>query len=155
MTTRTRYLITYRYPGSFFPEEATEEVVGPEPSWEDLVMAAPVADNKSGWCSRDGWYAASVKRIEEELFIGSESGAQRWIQTDFTIVTRYVVGTEVHMDEIPEDTDEGPGRNRVLKANIRDNDPQAIGVITRCGNWQLRCDYDVVVAPKDALRGQA
>jgi archaellum component FlaG (FlaF/FlaG flagellin family) len=139
MTTRTRYTAEYLYPGSFMPEETYVTI--PEPTLSAAIVYGP---DEPGYFSKDGWYAVLIKTVTEKQYV-SDDGDVTWLREGQTEVEKIIVGREVHVDS-PEIS--GPEHN-ILRSNIRGNsrDPyKNLAVHTRSGNWQIRSDWDRVVA---------
>ncbi len=136
--TRTRFLATYNYPGSFFPESTTKEITAPT-----FATAVAEGPDEAGYFKKDGWYSVEIISKTEKMFTSGDDIA--WVPEDTERVLRAVVGTKTHYSEIEDDE-----RNRILISNIKSNSKDGFGVETRRGNWQIADDYDLVVDPEDA-----
>lgn len=139
MTTRTRYTATYLYPGVFMPEETTVDL--PEATWSAAQVYAP---DEPGYFAAGGWFAVIIKTITEKKFF-ADDGEEMWVPGGKAKTERIIIGTEVRVDD-PSIADD---RFRILRSNIQYNsrDPyRNLAVHTRSGNWQIRSDWDRVVA---------
>lgn len=145
--TRTRYTAEYQYPGSFFPETVTK--VLNDPTFEAAVEAGP---DEEGYFRKDGWYGVIIRTITEKAYeqVGGDGKSEDdyvWLRDGEPTGKSYIVGTEVHADDLA-DEDEAGNDLTILKSNIRGNSREPkkdIGVITRCGNWQIASDWDEVI----------
>lgn len=140
-TMRTRYVARYYYPGLLFPEDLTRNVTGSS-------IAEVVAGQEN-----DGWYAVDVLEILDEV-LQSELYGETAVERSRKRVANYIVGTPYHYDALPPETAAHPSVD-ILRSNIRVNDRSGgYGVLTRCGNWQIRSDWLTVISPDDpALDG--
>jgi hypothetical protein len=139
MTTRTRYIAEYLYPGSFMPEETSTDI--PEPTLSAAIVYGP---DEPGYFTKDGWYAVLIKTVTEKQYV-SDDGDSRWLRDGKIEVEKIVVEAVLHVDD---PAIAGPEFN-TLRANIRSNsrDPyKNLAVRTRSGNWQILSDWDRVVS---------
>lgn len=129
-TMRKRYVATYFYPGFLFPETTSADVEGT--AIGDVVAAQTDAR----------WYAAEVHEVTEEIF-ESDAYGETAVMRERVKVASFIVGTVHHYDSLPAD-------QAILRSNIEVNDRSGgYGVLTRCGNWQIRSDWMTVVSPDD------
>lgn len=135
-TMRTRYVARYYYPGLLFPEDLTRNVEGS--SITDVVAGQ----------ENDRWYAVDVFEIVEEV-LQSELYGETPVERSRERVANYIVGTPYHFQALPAKTLADPSVD-ILQHNIRANDRSGgYGVLTRCGNWQIRSDWETVISPDD------
>jgi len=136
-TMRTRYFARYYYPGLLFPEDLTRDVQGSS-------IAEVVAGQKD-----DRWYGVDVFEITEEV-LQSETYGETLVERGRTRVANYLVGTPYHYQSLPAKTLADPSAD-ILQRNIKVNDKSGgYGVLTRCGNWQIRSDWETVISPDDS-----
>ena len=131
MSIRTRYVATYYYPGVLFPEETTRDLAGW--TFSNVLESEP----------NDGWYGVVLTAITEEVLESPEYG-ETMVVRDRDRRNSWIVGKAYHYSDIPGNDKE------ILRSNIRNNDKQGgYGVLTRCGNWQIRSDWDCLVDPAE------
>lgn len=118
----------YLYPGVFMPEEQVRDLTFP--TYGEAVKGQP----------DDGWYAVEISSIKYKRFT-ADDGDIEWIPQGTVNKETYIIGQQIHCDEIPN-TDE----NRILRSNIRSNSDDGFAVKTRCGNWQIASDWDHVMS---------
>lgn len=133
--TRIKYTAEYLYPGAFFPEETYREL--PEGTFDAAVLFGPDED---GYFQKDGWYAVRIRTVQEKRFM-SDDGDEQWVSSSETQKS-YIVGKKVHY----LDSSIADDKHDILQSNIKNNSRDGgYGVLTRCGNWQISSDWDVVV----------
>lgn len=134
---------TYYYPGTLFAE-STSRLLG-EPTLKEAFRAAP--DDNEGFFKKDGWYAVRISVTHKKKFVSGD-GEERWEVVGNEEVVSCIIGEKVHYTEVPDDD-----RHRILRSNIKNNDRNGgYGVKTRCGNWQISSDWDVVLSPEEVRR---
>jgi hypothetical protein len=122
-----RTFITLRFPGSFLPEEITEEVASP------LIPKEIPRD-----C-----YGFSFSQDQAATVGGIKMTSQR-----LPLPLEYIVGWEIPLKEIP-DTNEF----RILRANVENNSERKMAIRTRMGNWQIS-DFVYVIDPDEFTYGE-
>lgn len=132
MTTRTRFIAEYFYPGTFLSESTTREIDMP------TRKAAEAAKPEGRVGYTDICYAIRITEILEELYTAG-NGDARWIQEGSTFVDSWIYGEKIHVDDIP-DTPE----NRILRSNIEYNTKDGYAVKHR-GGWALAKDWNRVI----------
>ena len=135
MTTRTRFIAEYFYPGTFVAETASVEIDMP------TRKAAEEAKPKGTVGYTDRCYAIKITEVTDRLW--ESDGEYKWLpEGNATLVDSWVYGEEIHIDDIP-DTPE----NRILRSNIRCNSDDGYAVRHIGPGWTLRRDWNRVVTP--------
>lgn len=133
MTTRERFVATYYYPGVFFPEETSRELV--KPTFQQALAAAP---DEEGYFRKDGWYGLRITSIIEKKFVADDD-AVTWVR-ESSVQTSWIIGERIHRDD-----------ERLSDPSF---DSMKLGgeeyfVLARCGNWQPDGYYEFVVTPEE------
>lgn len=120
---------TYYYPGSFFAEDMSKELLGA--TLADAMDARP----------DDRWFAVEIKRTPIKAF-RADDGEERVLSGGEPVkVGKWYVGEEFTAEEV-EALD---GDHKILVSNMRGNGWPTV-CRTRCGNWQPVEEGDVVLA---------
>ena len=120
-----KHFITFLYPGTFFPEESTQEVDSwdPEPwrNWQASLTYKP-------FC----FYFTTRERGEGDLDSHQTAKSGRY----------YLGGEVVHVDQIPKDDN-----NRILISNLSQYEGK-VGIRCLTGNWQPFTPEDTLLEAK-------
>lgn len=120
MKKETRIYITYLFPGSFVPEEATRQVKN-----TDIPKTIP----------RDCF----AFRFHETEFV--IDGKKEFVGKSKDLSKTYVVGEAIPLAKLPKDE-----AHAILRSNIEHNSPTKTAIKTHLGNWQME-DANHVAIP--------
>ncbi len=129
MRKETRIFITYLFPGSFVPEEATKQV-----KTTDMPKTIP-----------KDCFGFSFHQTEYVIDEGKE-----YVGKTTSLSKTYIVGEAIPLDKIPDTQ-----ANRILRSNVEYNSPTKTAIRSHLGNWQWEDQNRVVISPSKFKLGKA
>ena len=133
MTTRTRFIAEYFYPGTFVAETASAEIDMP------TRKAAEAAKPQGNVGYTDCCYAIKITEVTDRLW--ESDGEYKWLpEGEPELVDSWVYGEKIHVDDIPDTPN-----NKILRSNIRINTSDGYAVKHVGGGWTLAQDWNRVV----------